>query len=155
MPHSYVTKVTLKDGQIVLTVEVDESLAGEPVEISGYATQNSGGFATFYDIQSAGENPDGTVVIYVKATPTKAFQDGEDVTVSLRAARVWVTVLTESQDGQPSPQYHPAPTQQGPAAGDGTSWSIIRAVGWASPVLLSTPGDGQPSAGSDSSFQHK
>jgi hypothetical protein len=154
MPHPYVTHVTFADGQIILTIELAKSMANESVEISGYATQNSGGFATFYDIQSPGENPDGTVIMYVSATPTKAFQNGEDVTASLRASRVWVTVLKESRDGQTSPRYDPESVgMQGPGAKDGTSWSNIRAVGWASPSPVSTAGDPQASVGNDSPFQ--
>jgi len=152
MPNPYVTKVTFKDGQIVLTVELDESLADESVEISGYATQDSGGFANFYDIQNAKENPDGSVIMYVSAAPSQDFMNGQPVTVSLRAARVWVTVLAESQDGQGS-RYHPAKIPGGTTARDGTTWGELAAVGSVSP--LSYPSAGQASAGSDSNFRHK
>jgi hypothetical protein len=127
MPHGYVTKVTFKAGDIVLTVVLDEYLANEPVEISGFATQNSGGFAIFNDTQSVQENPDGTVIIYVKATPSVEFNTGEDVTVSLRVATVWVTVLGEGQDGPEYSKPEGTPTQ------DGETWSIVKAVGYPKP----------------------
>lgn len=155
MPHPYVTKVTFKDGQIVLTVELDEYLAGESVEISGYATQNGGGFATFYDIQIANENPDGTVVMYVTAAPSEQFQSGEDITVAARASRVWVTVLTESPDGEVPPPYNPKLPSDGTTAQEGTTWNSVTAVGWAVPAPLPSSSAIQTSAGSDSSFRHK
>jgi len=119
MPRPFVTNVTFKGGEMVLTVELDKFLANKPVEISGYATQNSGGFATFYDIQSVGETPAGTVVMYVKATPATAFNIGDDVTVSLRASSVWVTVLGEGQDGEMPPNYQPLALPQGTPAEEG------------------------------------
>lgn len=152
MPHPWVEKATLINGKIVLAIELDEYLAGESVEISGYVTQNNGGFATVYDIQIAEAAPDGSVVMYVTATPSQAFQSGEDVTASLRASRVWATVLTESQDGETPSQYLPASAAQGVPAKDGTSWNK-RAVAWASPDPSSTPGDSQESAGNDISFR--
>jgi len=151
MPHPYVTKVTFNNGQLVLTVELDEYLVGESVEISGYATQNSGGFATFNDIQIAKKIPDGTVVMYVMATPSEQFKSGEDLTVSARASRVWVTVLTESPDGGMS-NYHPMPPSDGTATQDGTTWNSVTAVGWASPAPLSSSSASKTLAGSDSSF---
>jgi hypothetical protein len=154
MPHPYVTKVTFNDGQLVLTVELDEYLAAESVEISGYATQNSGGFATFNDIQIATKIPDGTVVMYVTATPSEQFKSGEDITVSARASRVWVTVLTESPDGD-IPNYHPMSPSGGTTAQEGTAWNSVTAVGWAAPAPLSSSSAGKTSAGSDSNFQNK
>jgi hypothetical protein len=153
MPHPYVTHVTFKDPQIILRIELDKSMANESVEISGYVTQNGGGFATIYDIQSVDATPDGRVEMYVTATPSKAFQNGEAVTASLRASRVWVTVLKESRDGEMTSNYGPESTPPPPAAEDGTSWSSLRAVGWASPIPPSTPCADQAPAGSDSSFQ--
>lgn len=151
MPHPWVARATLKNGQIVIAVELDKYLAGKSVEISGYVTQNDGGFATVYDIQIAEPNEDGTVVMYVKATPSQAFQDGEDLTVALRASRNWVTVLAESQDEQQSQSYLPASDTLGPAAKDGTSWDHRKAVAWASP--LSMPSGDQTSAGNADSFR--
>ena len=133
MSLPYVTDVSFKDGKIVLSIQLEKELANESVEISGYATQSNGAFATFYDIQSARENPAGKVMMFVKATPTTQFQTGEPVTVSLRASRVWVTVLTETPDGQQStgPIQHHA-VHDGTAAQDGTTWNTVTAVQWAS-----------------------
>jgi|SRR5215472_10070043 len=144
MAYPYVTKVTFIGGKIVLTVELDEYLANESVEISGYATQNSGGFATFYDVQSVGENPDGTVVMFISATPSNQFNDGEPITVSLRAARVWVAVLAQSKDGQLG---GPAPAPVGTPAQDGTTWDSLKAVGWVSAGARSSSNPSQKSAG--------
>ena len=139
MPRPYVSAVTLLGGQIVLTVQLDEDLAGQTVEISGYATQNSGGYATFYSNQSAEKNPDGTVVAYVKATPAQEFMTGEIVTVFLRAAKVWVTMLTKEGGWPPNPP--PA------KAADGTSWDVVTNVGWASGGPSSSWRPGQAAAG--------
>jgi hypothetical protein len=141
MPRPYVSAVTFIEKQIVLTIQLDEYLAGQPVEISGYATQNNGAFANFYAIQSVGANPDGTVVMYVKGTPQTPFMEGEPVTVTLRAAKVWVTVLTG--DGEISPQSQPA------KATDGTTWNNAIKEVWASGGPSSSWSAGQ--AG-DSSF---
>jgi hypothetical protein len=152
MAHPYVTKVTLKDGQIVLTVEFDEFMAGQSFEISGHATQNGGAFANFYDVQIPEETPDGTVVAYVKAAPLQEFKNDENVTVVLRAARVWVTVLTQPKDGPMPPQGSTVPAQGGTGAEDAQQWNNIRAVGWVSPAGSPEWNAGQPSAGG-ASFQ--
>ncbi len=153
MPHPYVTRVTFTGDEIVLTVQVDLFPVGEFVEISGFATQNSGGFATFYDIQPVKKNPDGTVLMYVRATPTKGFQNGEAVTVSLRAAIVWATVLTESQDGQAQAQDQAASVPADTTAQADTAWDSVTAVEWASGGPLPSSSASQASAGNDSSFQ--
>jgi hypothetical protein len=127
VPRPYVTNVTLLGNQVVLTVRLNEALAGEPVEISGTATQNSGGFALFNEIQSVSPNPDGTVIVYVKATPMKPFKNGEAITVTMRAATLWFTVLKEGPDGGILAADQPAPAP----ATEGTTWNSIQAVGWA------------------------
>jgi hypothetical protein len=93
MPHPYVETVTVANGKVVLKLQLGSELAGVPVEVTGYATQNGGAFANFNDVQTVNKNPDNTVIMYVEATPSQGFMNGEDVTVVLRAARVWVTVL--------------------------------------------------------------
>ena len=141
MSLPYVTNVTFKDGQIVLTVRVDNYQPGESLEISGQATQNGAAFASFYDTQSVPErNPDGTAYIYVKATPSQEFEKGRNVTVVLRAAKVWVTVLGQSPPEQGTSAH-------AESAGEGSTWSYIKAV-W-------PPDDDQASAGSEASFQVK
>ena len=137
MPNPYVTGVTFKNSQIVLTVLVDDYQAGESLEISGQATQNGGAFAAFYDTQTVPEhNPDGTAYIYVKATPSQEFEKGRNVTVVLRAAKVWVTVLGDSP-----PETGASPHVE---AGEGSTWNYIKAL-W-------PPDTDQASAGSEASF---
>jgi hypothetical protein len=145
MPHPYVTKVTFKDGQIVLTVQVDEFVPYGYVEISGSATQNSGALATFNGIEPLKANPDGGGVVYVEAAPLQEFQNGEEVTVVLRASRIWTTVLTETQDGKRG-------TAGGTAARDGTVWGTVTAEEWPSADASSKWSAGQASAGDGSSF---
>jgi hypothetical protein len=130
MSRPYVTKVTFTGGEIVLTVLLDNFLANTPVEISGSATQNSGGFALFNDTQSVGANPDGTVIMYVKATPSVEFTEGDDVTVFLRAASVWVTVLGEEQVEQTSSISASVSRQEGTLAQDGATWGNPKEVGY-------------------------
>ena len=139
MPNPYVTSVTLKNNQIVLTVRVDDYQTGESLEISGQATQNGGAYAAFYDTKTVPEhNPDGTAYVYVTATPSQEFEQGRNVTVVLRAAKVWVTVLGES------------PPEQGAVAhveaGEGSTWSYIKAL-W-------PPDTDAASSGSEPSFQN-
>src|SRR5690242_16072390 len=97
MSHPYVTKVTLLDGLIMLTLEFDKSMADLAFEISGYATQNGGAFANFYDVKTPTAAPDETVVAYIETAPLRPFKNGEDVTVVLRAARVWAAVLRQPE----------------------------------------------------------
>lgn len=149
MAYPYVTKVTFADGKIVLTVELDKYLANESVEISGSATQNSGGFAAFHDVQSVGERPDGAVVMYVTATPSEPFKNDEPVTVFLRASRVWVAVLAQSQHGKAG---EPAPIPVGTRAPDGATWDTLKSVGYVSPGAWSSSGASHRSAGG-ASFQ--
>jgi hypothetical protein len=152
-PHPWVTKVTIKEKKIVLTVQVDEFTAGESLEISGYATQTSGGFAVVNDIQAVPEqNPDDTAFIYVMASQSRPFQKGEAVTVVLRAGPVWVTVLKEPPAGQGtgSGNLGLPPSQVHDPAEDGLTWSVITSAGYAEPS--STGDDDQPSTGSEASF---
>jgi hypothetical protein len=144
MGRPYVTGVTFNGGKIVLTVLLDTFLANKPVEISGFATQNSGGFATFYAIQSADENLDNTVLMYVTATPSVAFKQGEDVTVTLRASSVWVTVLGESQNGEIQPLKGSEPGGEGTPVLDGATWTNLKSVGYPA---------GWESAGNDPTFR--
>ncbi len=125
MSHPYVTDVSLVDGQIVLTVEFDPAMVGQPFEISGYATQNGGAFANIYDVKNAEKIPSGKVVAYVSTAPLKPFKNGEDITVVLRASRVWATVLIQALD-DPEPGQGVAPLKVGTPAGDGATWKLAR-----------------------------
>jgi hypothetical protein len=141
MSPPYVTGVTFKKSQIVLTVRVDNFQPGESLEISGQATQNGGAYAAFNETQSVPErNPDGTAYIYVTATPSQAFEKGRKITVVLSAAKVWVTVL-----GTSPPEQRPVGNVV--PATDGSTWSYIQAM-W-------PPDDDQASAGNEASFQDK
>ena len=154
MVNPYVTSVTLRKKQIVLTIKVDDYPPGEDLEISGQATQNGGAFAVFNGIKQVPEpNPDGTAYIYLEASPAQDFEKGHDITVVLRAARVWTTVLGEPPPGpEPSPDAARLPTTTGTAesSDEDTSWSVIRAVTYAAPPPSGNAG--QNPAGSEASF---
>jgi hypothetical protein len=107
MPDSYVTWAEITtDGKLQITVRVDAFQPKDYVEISGQATQTSGAFANFYDIQQvpaapnapadAGDPP-GTVGHYeinVTGAPTPhQFKDGQAVTCVTRVSKLWLTVL--------------------------------------------------------------
>jgi len=153
MVNPYVTNVTLRKKQIVLTIKVDDYPPGEDLEISGQATQNGGAFAVFNGIKQVPEpNPDGTAYIYLEASPAQDFEKGHDITVVLRAARVWTTVLGESPEPESSSHAAQLPTTTGKteSSDEGTSWNKIRAVTYAGP---SSPGNaGQNPTGSEASF---
>lgn len=154
MPNPYVTNVTFRNNLVVLTVEATEWTPGESLEISGQATQTGGAFAVFNDIQLVPEpNPDGKAYMWVTARPSVAFKKGHAVTVVLRAARVWTTVVQPQPD--PGSSTGPAAKLPPPGgddpAGDGTTWSVVSEVAYAVPV--STGDAGQSSAGAESSFQ--
>jgi len=157
MPNPYVKNVAFIDNQLVLTVQVDDYPVGEVLEISGYATQNGGAFAVFNDVKAVPErNPDGTGYMYVKASPSQGFTKGRQVTVALRAARVWTTVLRPAQpepgqasgaDGAIQPPGDDVP------ADEGTTWNDLRAVTYAAP--LSTGNAGQTPTGSGATFPYE
>jgi hypothetical protein len=108
MPNSYVTSAKITGGKIRLTVRVDdfkpEDDTAEYVEISGQATQTAGAFANFYDIQQVPATPNGPAdpgdppgtrhyEIYVTGAPIPHQFTDKDVTVVMRVAKVWLTVL--------------------------------------------------------------
>ena len=103
--HGFVTKATLQNGQITFSVGVYGFDANEPVEISGYATQTGGAFVNIYQIVQVPvmADPAVEVTVAVPANPQsrKQFDPNEQITVVIRAAKVWVTVLgsTPPQEG--------------------------------------------------------
>ena len=99
--HGFVTKVTLQNDTITFSVGVYGFDAGEPVEISGYATQTNGAFANIYQIDQVPDMADPSVDVTVEPRSTVPFSQDEPVTVVIRAAKVWVTVLgsTPPQEG--------------------------------------------------------
>jgi hypothetical protein len=146
MPPPWVNKVTIKEKQIVLTVLADEFREGENIEISGSATQTSGGFAVFDVIQPVPKaSPDNTVNMYVTITPSRPFTKGEAVTVVMRAGPVWVSVLEEPLTGSPIPKL----PRSEPAA-EGTTWSVLKSAAYAEPS--SGGDDDHTSTGSDENF---
>ena len=106
--NPYVTSATIEDGKIKLSVDVTDYSAGTYVEISGSATQTSGAFANFYDIQQTpikpndSDDPESTkryVVVSAHPLPPNTFRADEDVTVVIRVGRVWLTVLGKGLPG--------------------------------------------------------
>ena len=83
-----------------------------------------GALASFYDIQTISAlNPQGLAELTVSAAPSAPFMEGEDVTVVLRAAKVWVTVLGEDTDER----SQVAGAEAGQAQ-DGTAWPKVKRV---------------------------
>ena len=95
---SAVAEVELRDDvRIVLTIAVDGFEVGTPIELSGTATQANGAIATFYDVQNLlpPASPGGGSLLTVTAVPLTKFVAGEAITVFVRAAKIWGTVLQE------------------------------------------------------------
>ena len=124
--HSLVTGAKIDGKNIVLTVNVDSFAPGEYVEISGcatqaYETQGEGGFATFSEIQEIkNTKSDKPAELKVKAKLTKDFQQDQDVTVVVRVAKVWITVLSPGK---------PEISQRSPTAGPLPVWDSVEGVG--------------------------
>ena len=128
---SWVTSIELQNNQLTLTIQVAGFEAGESIELSGYATQSDGGFATFYEMKQV-DNPGAPLtVIAPLSTP---FKVDDHVTVVLRAAKVWVTVLKK---------YPPDGLQ-----GAWASEHVAAAGAWGGPPMGA--GSAGPSAGSGS-----
>jgi len=92
--------------QIKLSVEVTDFMsAGGSVEISGQATQVGGGFADIYKIVDMTEATQGDtpgewfVTVTADTAPPYRFRKDQDVTVFIRTAKVWVSVLGEHTAG--------------------------------------------------------
>jgi hypothetical protein len=113
--------------QIKLSVEVtDFKAAGGSVEISGQATQVGGGFADIYkivDMTEATEDDPGEWFVTVTAdtAPPYRFRKDQDVTVYVRTAKVWVSVLGEQTGWSTS-------SGEDPTADDDTKWDKRGAV---------------------------
>jgi hypothetical protein len=95
MVDTYVPSAEFKNGQIVLTVDVAGFEPGEPVELNGQATQDNGAYAPFYNIKDV---PTDGSPLTVEATPEGQyeFDATQVVTVTIRVAKVWVTILKEA-----------------------------------------------------------
>jgi hypothetical protein len=103
--HPYVDSVSMNGDQITLKVEVTDFKTTEGgIEISGQATQVGGAFAAFsqiVDIATATTetDADGKELLFVTVTadtiPPYRFKKEQDITIFVRVAKAWVTVLGE------------------------------------------------------------
>ena len=100
MPYSAVPRAELnQDGTINLIVNVKGFEPGEPVELSGQATQENGAVATFYSVQEMPQNGP-LVVPRLSPIPAKKFVAGFPITIVARAAQVWITTLANEPDSE-------------------------------------------------------
>ena len=104
MPPPYVTSAKFVGGQMIFNVIVDDFDPGDYVEISGAATQVGGAFAAIHKVvpvPAKPTDPEAEASVDVPADPgsDKKFRKDLDVTVYIRIAKIWVTVLGE---GPPS-----------------------------------------------------
>jgi hypothetical protein len=129
--HPYVDSVSVMGNQITLRVEVTDFKATEGgLEISGLVTQTGGAFANFSEIvdiatATSGDNGELFVDVTADTAPPYPFRKDQDVTVFVRVAKVWVTVLGEHSTAG-------AAVEATDASPD-TTWDQLRArsaVGW-------------------------
>lgn len=144
--HPYVDSVSMNVDQISLSVEVtDFETTKGGIEISGQATQVGGALATFSQVvdfaKDATKEDDGYFVdVTAKTIPPFRFKKDQDITVFVRVARVWVTVLGE-QDAADT-------AVEGTDADGTTKWDLPRKSSqltnqsWPAPAG-STAGPGQ------------
>jgi len=138
MPESYVKSAMIKGGKIAVSVLVDDFKDYQFVEISGQATQPDGGFANFYEIAQipAIASPDGSLYVEVTATPIppNRFRRDQDISVVLRVATIWLTVVGRQAVQQQAEQQQQQGQQQGqgpePAsmAYEGMIWDDVKKV---------------------------
>jgi len=110
--------------QIELSVEVtDFQATGGSVEISGQATQVGGGFADIYKIVDMNEAAPGDtagewfVTVTADTAPPYRFRKDQEVTVYIRTAKVWVSVLGGEHTGLTTS------SDPGQEADTGTTWN--------------------------------
>jgi len=128
----------IKGGKIAVSVLVDDFKDYQFVEISGQATQTDGGFANFYEIAQipAIASPDGSLYVEVTAThiPPNRFRRDQDISVVLRVATIWLTVVGRQAVQQQAEQQQQQGQQQGqgpePAsmAYEGMIWDDVKKV---------------------------
>jgi hypothetical protein len=126
-PHPWVYSANITDGKITFRVQVTglHDMDGA-IEITGEATQAGGAFAPISCITNIPAEPNGVgddagmylVDIEADPTPDYPFEDDQDVTVFVRASKVWVTVLGPGTDDPPDKS--PRITSEGP------TWGIRR-----------------------------
>ena|SRR5215831_2001980 len=106
MPPRWVKSVTLTPGKMTLSVEVtDFQPETGPIEITGEVTQANGAWArisTIADRDTATKEGDKYFVdvdAEVIPTPDHPFTTEDDVTIFVRVAQTWITVLGPDTDG--------------------------------------------------------
>jgi len=134
------TQVKIIDpaNNIQVSIDVDAFMPNESVEISGYIAQNHGAYATINEFKKINSKLGRTAHLTVTAKPVPtapAFQEGDDVMVFVRVAKVWVTVL----GAVPAQQ----PVALSLEAGEGSVWG--RFVGAAGPDSYSDTQEGNQS----------
>lgn len=139
MPHPWVYSATITGDTVTFRVEVTDlyaALKDSPgaIEISGEATQVNGSLAPISRIASmadasAGaaddEDEAGRWFVNVEADPVPghSFDPNEDVTVFVRLAQAWVTVLGRGTDDTSTNTT----TTTGTEAPPGPTWGVHRA----------------------------
>jgi hypothetical protein len=131
--NPYVTSAKFAGGQMTFKVLVDDFQSDEEeyVEISGYATQTGGAFANIYQIAAIPAKANNTgkkdyVEVTAKTGPKKHFRSDQEVTVSIRVAKVWITVLginPETTGLAAGERVHPSQPPN-----DGTTWDDAKEV---------------------------
>jgi len=110
--HPYVDEVSLQNDQLTLKVEVTAFMTlGGGVEVSGQATQDSGAFASFSqivdtatatgEVDKATDNKLWFVTVTADTVPPFEFKTTDPITVFVRVAKVWVTVLGKGGTSTP------------------------------------------------------
>jgi hypothetical protein len=95
--NSHVTKVEVTNGtpqSAKITIRLWGFEKGEYVQLSGFAAQRGGGFAAIcaqHEVEAVDNN--GIAVFDLTVTPSKDFVPGTEVTTSLWAAKVWLSLL--------------------------------------------------------------
>ena len=150
MPDSRVTNAAIHGDHIGLVVNVAAFAEGECVEVSGCATQayepeGDGGFATFSETQKIGKTNTGEpAILKVRAKLTKGFQDGPDITVFVRVAKVWITVLSQETSSAGSSASTAKPGRM--------PWASVKGVGGPDDYSSTQGSDGQTAVGAPPSY---
>ena len=127
MPHPYVDSVTLTNNKITFRVEVsDFGPSGGYVEVSGQASQVGGALAIIFQTVEVPDAPNGDgdddkayfVNVTADTVGPNPFRKDQNVSVFVRVARAWLTVLGKA----PAPE--PVPPQPIPP---GMAWDLVRA----------------------------
>jgi hypothetical protein len=128
MPHPYVDSVTLTNNKITFRVEVsDFGPSGGYVEVSGQASQVGGALAIIFQTVAVPGAPNGDgddeKAYFVNVTATTVgpnpFRKDQNVSVFVRVARAWLTVLGKD----PAPGLAPDTQPISP----GMAWDLVRA----------------------------